>query len=231
KEQTKYFYMKQHLVKIKSIKHVTHDVLQIVTERPQKYNFNPGQATEIAINKDGWSDEKRPFTFTSLPENDFLEFIIKTYPAHKGVTNEMKQLDKNDELILHDVFGAIEYKGEGVFIAGGAGVTPFICIFRYLQSKNETGGNKLIFANKTKDDIILALEFKKLLGENFINILSDEIADGYAHGQIDEGFLKESIAGFDKQYYICGPPPMMDTIQKQLTNLGIDKKAITIEEI
>ncbi len=74
------------------------------------------------------------------------------------------------------------YKGEGVFIAGGAGVTPFICIFRYLQSKNETGNNKLIFANKTHDDIIIAREFKKLLGENLINILSDEKSDKYAHG-------------------------------------------------
>lgn len=223
--------MKQHLVKIKSIKHVTHDVLQIVTERPQKYNFTPGQATEIAINKDGWTDEKRPFSFTSLPENDFLEFIIKTYPARKGVTNELLQLGKNDELILHDVFGAIEYKGEGVFIAGGAGVTPYICIFRYLQSKNETGENKLIFANKTKNDIILALEFKELLGENFINILSDDLTDEFAHGQIDEEFLKENIAGFDQQYYICGPPPMMEAIQKQLTVLGIDKNSISVEKI
>lgn len=221
--------MKQHLVKIRSIKNITHDVLQIVTERPQNYNFSPGQATEIAINKDGWTDEKRPFSFTSLPENDFLEFTIKTYPAHNGVTNELLQSHKNDELILHDVFGAIEYKGEGVFIAGGAGVTPYICIFRYLQSRNETGGNKLIFANKTKDDIILALEFKELLGDNFINILSDEIVDEYAHGQIDEEFIKENISSFDQQYYICGPPAMMDAIQKQLKNLGVSEKAITME--
>lgn len=223
--------MKQHLVKIKSIKNITHDVLQIVTERPQNYNFSPGQATEIAINKDGWTDEKRPFSFTSLPTKDFLEFTIKTYPSHNGVTNELLQIDKNDELILHDVFGAIEYKGEGVFIAGGAGVTPYISIFRYLQSKNETGGSKLIFANKTKEDIILALEFKELLGDNFINILSDEIDDEYAHGQIDEEFIKENIASFDQQYYICGPPPMMDAIQKQLANLGVSEEAITIEKM
>ena len=99
--------------------------------------------------------EKRPFTFTCLPDDDYLEFTIKTYPSHKGVTNELLQLKQNDELILHDVFGAIAYKGEGVFIAGGAGVTPFISIFRFLRSKNEVGGNKLIFANKAKADIIL----------------------------------------------------------------------------
>ena len=145
--------IKQHPVKIKSFKHITHDVLQIVTEKPQHYNFTPGQATEVAINKNGWQNEKRPFTFTCLPDNDYLEFTIKTYPSHKSVTNELLQLGKNDELILHDVFGAISYNGEGVFIAGGAGVTPFISIFRYLQSKNEIGNNKLIFANKTKDEI------------------------------------------------------------------------------
>lgn len=223
--------MKQHLVKIKSIKHITHDVLQIVTKKPPQYNFTPGQATEITINRTGWEDKKRPFTFTSLPENDFLEFTIKTYPSHKGVTNELLQLKKDDELILHDIFGAIAYKGEGVFIAGGAGVTPFICIFRHLQSKNDIGNNKLIFANKTTDDIILAMEFKKLLCGNFINILSDEKTEEYAYGQITEDFLKSNITDFDKHFYVCGPPPMMEAIQKQLSNLGIDKKAITVEEI
>ena len=146
--------MKNSIVKIKSIQHITHDVLQIVTEKPGHFNFTPGQATEISINKSRWKTEKRPFTFTSLPGSDFLEFTIKTYPTHKGVTNELLQLKKNDELILHDVFGAIAYKGEGIFIAGGAGVTPFICILRYLQSLNKIGENKLIFANKTKGDII-----------------------------------------------------------------------------
>jgi ferredoxin-NADP reductase len=89
---------------------------------------------------------------------------------------------------------------------------------RYLQSKNKTGRNKLIFTNKTKDDIILALEFEKILGENFINILSSEITDEYANGQIDEDFLKAKIADFNQQFYVCGPPPMMDAIKKQLVN-------------
>lgn len=221
--------MEKHPMKIKSIKHITPDVLQIVTEKPDIYSYTPGQATEVAINKPGWKDKKRPFTFTSLPNDDFLQFTIKTYPSHKGVTNELLKLKKDDELILHDIFGAIAYKREGIFIAGGAGVTPFISIFRDLQSKNETGNNKLIFANKTREDIILAPEFEKLLGENFINILSDEKADGYAHGQITEGFLKAHISDSTKNVYVCGPPPMMDSIEKQLANLKIDKKQIVKE--
>ncbi len=218
-----------HHVKIESIKHVTHDVLQIRVEKPRGYSFTPGQATEVSVNKSDWLKEKRPFTFTCLPDDDYLEFHIKTYPSHNGVTNELLHLQANDELILHDVFGAIAYKGEGVFIAGGAGVTPFISIFRFLQSKNEIGQNKLIFANKTKADIILKPEFEKLLGKNFINILSDENADGYAFGVITEEFIRAQSDGMNKIFYLCGPPPMMDAMEKYLANLHVPVKSIVKE--
>jgi len=222
--------MKQTIVKIKSVQHITHDVLQIVTEKPRQYKFTPGQATEVAINKKGWDNEKRPFTFTSLANNDYLQFTVKTYPSHEGVTNELLKLRKDEELILHEVFGTISYKGEGVFIAGGAGVTPFISVFRYLNSKKEIGDNKLIFANKTKEDIILAQEFENILGNNFINILSNEKANEYAHGLITEEFLKPHIKSSIKYVYVCGPPPMMEAIEKQLENLNVDEKHIIKEE-
>lgn len=221
--------MNNILVKVKSVDNVTHDVLKIVTEKPPQYHFTPGQATELSINKEGFKTEKRPFTFTCLPVDDYLEFTIKTYPLHKGVTSELLQLKKNDELILRDEFGTIGYEGEGLFIAGGAGVTPFIAILRNLASKNELGNNKLIFANKTKADIILENEFTKLLSNNFINILSDEKTDGYANGQITESFIKANNDGGNKRFYICGPPPMMDAIEKQLTNLYGDEKLIIKE--
>lgn len=221
--------MKPFVVKIKSIQQLTHDVLQIVTEKPAEYIFKPGQATKVAINKNGWEDKKRPFTFTGLPDSDFLEFTIKTYPSHKGVTNEFLKLKMDDELILHDVFGAIAYRNEGTFIAGGAGITPFICIFRYLESKNKMGKNKLIFANKTKEDIINEAEFKSLLGENFINILSNEKTDGYNHGQITKEFLKTHMGESNQNVYLCGPPPMMDAIEKQLIELKTDKNNIIKE--
>ncbi|HEX5169617.1 MAG TPA: flavodoxin reductase [Cyclobacteriaceae bacterium] len=217
-------------VKIKSIDHLTHDVLKIITEKPSTYSFAPGQATEISINKVKWKNKRRPFTFTCLPENDYLEFAIKTYPAHHGVTNQLLQLQIGEELILHDVFGAIHYEGEGVFIAGGAGVTPFISILRFLDSKNEIGNNKLIFANKTRDDIILEGEFKELLRNNFINILSRDKADGYAYGHITEEFLRSNLADFNKKIYLCGPDPMMLSIEQQLGNLGVEIESIIKEK-
>jgi len=133
-------------------------------------------------------------------------------------------------LILHDVFGAINYKGEGVFIAGGAGVTPFISIFRYLHSKNEIGESKLIFANKTKEDIILEQEFKNLLGNNFINILSEEKVNEYTNGFITMDFLQDNFGGINQYFYLCGPQPMIEFVEKQLQDLNVGEKHIIKEE-
>lgn len=220
---------KEHIVKILETENITYNVKRFKLSKPDSYTFKPGQATDIVINLPEWKKEKRPYTFTSLNDWNNLEFIIKIYDDHDGVTHQLGKLHAGDELILHDVFGAINYKGEGVFIAGGAGVTPFIAIFRYLQSKNEIGNNKLIFANKTKADIILEQEFKKLLGNNFINILSDEKIDGYANGQITEDFIKANSGGTNQIFYVCGPPPMMDAIEKQLANLHVDENSIVKE--
>ena len=69
-------------VQIRSIEHLTHDVLKIVAEKPDLLTYQSGQAADVSINKPGWETELRAFTFTSLQEDDFIEFNIKTYPSH-----------------------------------------------------------------------------------------------------------------------------------------------------
>ncbi|AFD09018.1 FAD-binding oxidoreductase [Solitalea canadensis] len=219
----------EHIVKIDSIGHVTHDVLRLVVEKPADYIYTPGQATDVSVNKDGWQEELRAFTFTSLPTQQHLEFTIKTYPARNGVTNQLLSLKAGDSLILHDVFGDINYKGEGLFIAGGAGVTPFLAIFRNLQAHQQVGNNQLIFANNTKADIIHEDEFNQLLGNNFINVLAKENIEGYENGFITEELLRKYITNNNKYVYLCGPPPMMDAVEKHLASLGIDEQFIVKE--
>ena len=221
--------MEEHIVRILNIEDVTHDVRRFQVEKPSGYSFIPGQATEVSINTPELRNEKRPFTFTSLNREPYLEFTIKLYTSHNGITNELSKLKTGDELIIRDVWGAISYKGKGIFIAGGAGITPFISIFRDLKSRNKTEGNILLFANKTKADIILEAEFRNMLGKSFINILSEEKSKGYFHGFINEAFLKAHIDDFNRKFYVCGPPPMMDAVLKLLENLGVGKDSVTLE--
>jgi len=220
----------EHIVKILKTEYVTHNVKRFTLSKPGSYKFKPGQATDIVINLPDWKEERRPFTFTSLNEWDHLEFTIKIYNDHNGVTNKLGTLHAGDELILHDVFGAINYKGEGTFIAGGAGVTPFIAIFRQLQKDEKLGNNKLIFSNRTTNDIILKDEFEKMLGKNFINTITNEKTEKYDNRKMDESYLSEKIKDLSQYFYICGPDAMIESIKEILLHLGADKNKIVIEE-
>jgi ferredoxin-NADP reductase len=220
----------EHIVKIITTENVTHNVKRFTLSKPENYIFNPGQATDIIINLPEWKNERRPFTFTCLNDWDHLEFTIKIYDDHNGVTNKLGTLHAGDELILHDIWGAIEYKGEGVFIAGGAGVTPFIAIFRQLYKDNKIGNNKLIFSNRTTQDIILKDEFTKMLGDNFINTITEEKTGKFDHRIIDEIYLKEKIKNLDQYFYICGPDPMIESVKEKLLNMGVKEGKIVIEQ-
>lgn len=222
--------MKDTQVKIISIEKVTPNVICIHTQKPFDLEFLPGQATHISIPDAEKPSEMRPFTFTSLPSEHLLAFTIKTYPEHNGFTKKLLGLKPGDELSLNGVFGSIKYTGEGVFIAGGTGVTPFIPILKHLKSIDEIGSNRLIYANKTRADIILEKEFTTMLGTNFINILSEEKVPGYANGQITENFISTNNGGKNKKYYVCGPPGMMDAVQDQLSKLGVPENCIITEK-
>jgi len=221
--------MQEHIIRITGVEQLTHDVKRFRTEIPEGYSFVPGQATNLSINTPELKKKARPFTFTSTNMDPFLEFTIKIYPEHKGLTSELDKAVPGDELIIRDAWGAISYKGNGVFIAGGAGVTPFISIFRELRSQNELAGNMLLFANKTRADIILYQEFKEMLGDAFVNILSEEMSEGLYHGFVDEEFLKVQAGSLDKRFYVCGPPPMMKSVVQYLAAMGVEKNAMTLE--
>jgi ferredoxin-NADP reductase len=222
--------MPKHIVKVLKTDFITHDVKQFIVEKPAGYSFSPGQATDVAIHKPGLENELRPFTFTSSTDSDHLEFIIKIYKGHNGITEKLLEVKAGDELILHDVFGSISYKGEGLFIAGGAGITPFIAILRQLKLENKVRGNSLLFANRTADDIILHNELKSMLNGHYRDVLEhpgDPLVKG---GFIDREILKAHITPATKYFYICGPDKFTSLMIQHLTDLGVEQSQIIIEQ-
>ena len=93
-----------------------------------------------------------------------LEFTIKCYSDHEGVTRALHRLAAGAELLLSEPFGTISYQGPGVFLAGGAGITPFMAILRERARAADLDGNTLIFSNKTPADVICEKELRHYLG-------------------------------------------------------------------
>jgi len=219
-----------HIVTVKEIIQRTHDVKTFRVTKPDDFSFVPGQATDLSLNKEGWKDNKHPFTFTCLPDDDYLEFTIKLFTNPNGLTYHLSMIEIGEEFEISDAWGAIEYKGEGVFIAGGAGVTPFISIFRHLQKQNKIGNNVLMFSNKTESDIILKDEFESMLGKKFINVITRQPETEYYSGHIDKNFLEKEIKNFNQQFYVCGPDEFTKHILDSLKESGASAEALVFEK-
>lgn len=207
-----------------------------VVEKPEGFTFRPGQATELAIDEPEWREQKRPFTFTSLPDNPELEFIIKSYPTedypkHDGMTEHLgRDIEVGDRVVFGDAWGAIEYQGPGVFIAGGAGITPFISILRQLEQDKQLDGNRLFFSNRTASDVFLQGELVRCLGNQVVCTLTDQPHSDYEFGRVDREWLEQRVKNFDQPFYLCGPPKMVKELKETLIDLGAKSESIVHED-
>jgi cytochrome-b5 reductase len=219
----------QHAVTLLMSQFVTHDVRRFIVSKPEGFAIEPGQGVELAIDQPGLSGEGRPFTPTGLADDRVLEFTIKAYADHPGVTQALHKLAPGARLLMSEPFGTIRYQGAGVFIAGGAGITPFLAILRERARRGELAGQTLIFSNKTQRDVICEKELRHLLGERCILTCTGGEAPGYENRRVDRAFLEEKIDDFGQHFYVCGPPPFMDAVNGALAALGASPESLVFE--
>lgn len=208
---------------------VTHDTRRFILSRPDGLDWEPGQGVELAIDSDQWRDEGHPFTPTSLTGDHALEFIIKRY-EDGGMTSALHDLEAGAGLNASEPFGTIRYQGPGVFIAAGAGITPFIAILRHLATRDELQGQKLLFSNKSERDLICGDELRHLLGERAIFTFTREHSGSNAGQRIDADFLRARVEDFEQKFYICGPDAFVEEIKQDLLTLGADPDSLVYEQ-
>lgn len=219
----------QHRVSILQKEWLTHNVICLKLERPTGFGFTPGQAIELTIDEETFLNDAAPFTLTGLQTAPYLELIIKVYPQHNGMTLGLSKLKEGDDLLIGDAWDSFSYKGQGTYIAGGSGITPFIAILRDLNAKGGIIDQTLLFANKSEKDIFMKEELSEMKGLRFVNILSEEKTESYGYGGIGKGFLQTQISDYNQFFYLCGPGLFSLDIKEQLIGLGADENKIFSE--
>ena len=218
-----------HTVTLLMSQFVTHDVKRFIVSKPAGFSIVPGQGVELAINRPGQSEQGRPFTPTGLADDRVLEFTIKAYPAHAGVTQALHQLAPGAELLMSEPFGTIRYQGSGVCIAVVADIMPFLAILLYLSRRGELDGQTLMFSSKTPRDVICEKELRYILGDRCLLTCTGAAAPGYEQRRIDRAFLEEKIQDFKQRFYVCGPPPFMEAVNTALADLGASAESLVFE--
>ncbi|BAM04990.1 ferredoxin reductase domain-containing protein [Phycisphaera mikurensis] len=216
----------RYRVRILGKQPLNHNVTAWTVARPDGYAFRPGEACRLAVDADGWRDEDRPFTMSSLPDAATLEWVVKHYPEHEGMTQRMSGCGVGDTLLMGEPGGYFYDRGPGVFVAGGAGVTPFLAILRDLQRSGGTAGYRLLFSNSTAADVFLKDELDGLLGRDAIYQVTGEETGFADRRRIDAGYLGEKIGSFDQYFYLCGPPGFSEDLRPVLLGLGAPEEKI-----
>jgi len=130
---------------------------------------------------------------------------------------------------MSNPFGTIQYRGAGTFIAGGAGITPFLAILRELAGKNSLTDHQLVFANKTPMDVICEKELRAYLGDRGHFITTSSKAPGYEQRRIDAAYLQDTVGSKKQNFYLCGPPGFMESVTEALKSFGADPQALVFE--
>lgn len=186
----------------------TPDTKTFIFNKPSDLNFKPGEHTMISI---PGIETKKPFTFSSAPEDNFIGITIK---LNGEFTEKLFEKQIGDSLELTSSAGdglkfKDTYSESLLLLATGSGVTPFMSLIRHL---NHVGINKdvtLIYGNKTSSDIIFKDELANL-PSNFkvINVISRE--DSKFQGRISADLILSQVPDLNKRrWVICGMAPFV----------------------
>lgn len=211
--------------------------LILVADGHPGMNFKPGQFAWLTMGDSPFSIQQHPFSMASSSSNPgHLEFVIK---EAGDFTQYLSTVKPGDKAFLEGPYGVFtmdpKAKRRAVFIIGGIGITPILSMIRSrLDQRNETP-MWLIYANKSEAEIIMrnTLEaFTEKLPLQVIHVLSEPSDEwmgesGYVDGDLLDEFLPEDAEDID--YFVCGPPPMMDLVEPELHKRGDNKRRIYSE--
>ena len=182
---------------------------------------------------------KRPYTPSSVPgTTGYFDLTVKRY-ENGLVSKYLHDLKVGDTVLMsgpnaggHWVDGMATRAG---FVAGGTGITPMISIIRWIVAKGLDVELSLVFSNKTQADIIFREEWEADAREhgNFraYHVLEQPPAGWIqGHGRITEEMLRKHLPppGPDTAVFLCGPPLMVDALERTLKDIGYSEQSIIL---
>ena len=154
-------------------------------------------------------------------------------------------LKPGDKVTVYGPFGeffAKETDNEMVFIGGGAGMAPMRShIFDQLKRLKSQRKISFWYGARSLREAFYVDEFDQLAKENpnftWTLALSDPLPEdnwtgptGFIHNVLYENYLKDHPAPEDCEFYMCGPPVMNAAVIKMLTDLGVERDSIFLDD-
>ena len=179
------------------------------------------------LSRDRWW-ESHPFSLSEAPGSSSLRITIKAsgdFTAHVG------ELRPGTRVIAEGPFGVFTDRVRRcervLFIAGGIGITPIRAMLEAMP-----GDLTLIYRAITAEDVVFKAELTRLARERGFTlhlVLGDHALPEY-RDLLSPAHLQHLVPDLvDRDVYVCGPPPMMRIVERDLRCANVPQTHIHTE--
>jgi len=197
---------------------------RLLIDLDSEITFNAGQYIQVEI---PGKDVNRSWSMANSPgQPGRVELQIRNTPG--GLATEgwvFKDLAVGDQIKLIGPYGRFFFRAArsqpAILIGGGTGLAPLKSIVRHVL---ESGLPQQMFlyqgarAEADLYDVDYFRDLEKQFPDQFTYrpCLSDEEADGFAHGMVTDVVDSDFPTCRGHVAYLCGPPPMVEAAIKLL---------------
>ncbi|MGA0242250.1 MAG: NADH:ubiquinone reductase (Na(+)-transporting) subunit F [Candidatus Marinamargulisbacteria bacterium] len=195
----------------------------------------------------------RAYSMANYPEEKGmikLNVRVATPPPGKDVnpgigSSYIFNLKPGDKVTISGPYGefyAKDTKREMCFIGGGAGMAPMRShIFDQLKRLKSDRKMTFWYGARSKREMFYDDEFQSLQKDNsnftYHVALSDPLPEdnwdsyvGFIHQVLRDEYLSKHEDPTEIEYYICGPPMMLDAMRDMLHDIGVEPNMIAYDD-
>lgn len=173
-----------------------------------------------------------PFSFSSAYNGQFIRVTIKNAGDY---TSKISSLKPGTRVVVDGPLGLFVEKtaerDKYLFIAGGIGITPLRSMLESLVQE----GKDIVFvvSAKTERDLVFRSEIETMqqLDPSIkVHYIISTPTPGYESGRLDKEKIIRLVPDFfDREVFLCGPPPMMESVAKNLSEIGFSSRHVHFE--
>lgn len=202
------------------------------------FPFKPGQA--VMIGPHG-APTRKPYSLASAPEDVVRERCLELLIGLEddGTSGSHLDLQLGGGVDIDGPIGTFTFpdrptEGRFLFIAGGTGIAPLRSMLRHAlqRTRGEIG---VLYSARTPTEFAYEAELRALAKTGAIELrqtvtrATDRAWSG-RRGRIGRDDLAPLVHNPATLCFVCGPPSLVDEIPRQLTDLGIAREQIRIEQ-
>ncbi|MGB9223390.1 benzoate 1,2-dioxygenase electron transfer component BenC [Mycobacterium sp.] len=187
--------------------------------------FLAGQYVNIAV---PGTEMTRSYSFSNAPDDPLLSFLVKLTPGGAMSTFLTDRAAVGDHISFtgpHGSFFLRETDRPVLLLAGGTGLAPILSILRKMRTDGNHRKAHLIYGVSTDADAVeldtLAEMASGLEHFTWDYCVADPATTAANTGYVINLLGPEHLHGGDVAIYLCGPPPMVESVRKHIADGGV----------